>query len=514
MFNRRRISFGQRDRPAFALVFASMLAAVLGTALVWAQNSTPVSLETSETLFTVLTAINICGYDQELDISDPLRAQVRSEVAKAAENTAGAQDAIGPMCLFYRQHQAPEAAHDLSHYVSLALYLGEPPKFTLKVREAELPPDADAVVGMVPLMEAFYQKIGLHAIWERHQVRYTELTQIYHVPLAKMTFDTEIFLKMPSSTYLGRQFTIYLDAMGAPGQTNARNYASDYFVVISPTTGTAIKLQQIRHTYLHYLLDPLALRNGGAFGRLEPLLGPVQQAPMDEAFKSNISLLVNECLIRAIEVRMSKLPEAEQAKSVDEADREGYVLTRYFYDALGKFDKTSVGMRDAYTDLVGAIEVGKEMKRAAQIQFAKSADPELLHQNRTDDHLVLSAERRLAAGDREGAQKLAQKALDDKVEDSGRALFILAEVATANRDIDGARAYFERALQTAREPKLIAWSHIYLGRIFDLQEDRPAAVDQYRAALDAAGAALPDAKQAAQRGLDRPYEPPVAKQPE
>ena len=97
MFNRRRISFGQRDRPAFALVFASMLAAVLGTALVWAQNSTPVSLETSETLFTVLTAINICGYDQELDISDPLRAQVRSEVAKAAENTAGAQDAIGPM---------------------------------------------------------------------------------------------------------------------------------------------------------------------------------------------------------------------------------------------------------------------------------------------------------------------------------------------------------------------------------------------------------------------------------
>jgi len=181
-----------------------MLAAVLGTALVWAQNSTPVSLETSETLSPCSRRSTSAANDQELDISDPLRAQVRSEVAKAAENTAGAQDAIGPMCLFYRQHQAPEAAHDLSHYVSLALYLGEPPKFTLKVREAELPPDADAVVGMVPLMEAFYQKIGLHAIWERHQVRYTELTQIYHVPLAKMTFDTEIFLKMPSSTYLGR----------------------------------------------------------------------------------------------------------------------------------------------------------------------------------------------------------------------------------------------------------------------------------------------------------------------
>ena len=210
---------------------------------------------------------------RSLSISDPLRTQIRSEVAKAVENTAGAQDVVGPMCLFYRQHQSPDPAHDLSHYVSLALYLEEPPTFALKVKEAELPPDAAAVADIVPLMQAFYQKIGLHAIWERHRARYTELTEIYHDPLAKMTFDTEIYLKMPSAGYLGRQFTVYLDAMGAPGQTNARNYASNYYVVISPTPGTAIKLQQIRHTYLHYLLDPLALKNGDSFKRLEPLLG-------------------------------------------------------------------------------------------------------------------------------------------------------------------------------------------------------------------------------------------------
>jgi tetratricopeptide (TPR) repeat protein len=210
---------------------------------------------------------------------------------------------------------------------------------------------------------------------------------------------------------------------------------------------------------------------------------------------------------------MSKVSEAEKVRAIDEADKSGYILTRYFFEALVKFDQTSVGMRDAYTDLVGAIEVSKELKRASQIQFAKTADPELLHlPERTDNRLLANAERRLAAGDRDGAQKLAQKALDDKVEDPGRALFILAEVATANRDIDGARQYFERTLKTAHEANLIAWSHIYLGRIFDLQEDRPAAVDEYRAALDAAGGAVPDAKQAAQRGLDKPYEPPVAKQ--
>ena len=297
----------QRVRMAFALSLAVVLVVSTG----FAQNRPQVSLETSETLFTVLAAINTCGYDQELNASDPLRTQIRSEVAKAVQSTAGAQDVIAPMCGFYRQHQAPEAARDLSQYVSLALYLEEPPTFTPKVKQTDLPPDAAVLADIVPMMQAFYQKIGLHAIWERHRARYTELTEMYHDPLAKMTFDTEIYLKLPSSGYLGRQFTVYLDAMGAPSQTNARNYGSDYYVVISPTSSTTIKMQQIRHTYLHYLLDPLAMKNGSLFKRLEPLLEDVKMAPMDEAFKSNISLLVTECLVRAIEERLAKIPETD-----------------------------------------------------------------------------------------------------------------------------------------------------------------------------------------------------------
>jgi tetratricopeptide (TPR) repeat protein len=92
---------------------------------------------------------------------------------------------------------------------------------------------------------------------------------------------------------------------------------------------------------------------------------------------------------------------------------------------------------------------------------------------------------------------LAQQALEEDQEDPGRALFILAQIATRNKDMEGARTYFDRALQMAHEPKVIAWSHIYLGRIFDLKEERDVAVDHYRAALSAAGIALPEAKNAA-----------------
>ncbi len=486
------------------------------TSATWAENAPQVSLETSETLFTVLTAINTCGYDQELDVSDPLRSQIRSEVAKAVQETPGAADVVAPLCAFYREHQGTDASRDLATYVSLALYLQEPPAFTPKAKQTDLPPDAAGVSGIVPLLSAFYEKVGLHTIWERHRERYNELMEIYHNPLSKMTFDTEIYLRMPSAGYLGRQFVVYLDAMGAPGQTNARNYAADYYVVISPSSSMAIKMQQIRHTYLHYLLDPLALKNGAYFKRMEPLLDDVKMAPMDEAFKNNISLLVTECLVRAIETRtLAKTTEAEREKTIAEADSEGYVLTRYFYDALIKFEKDPAGMRNAYSEMLGGIDVGKEMKRASQIQFAGEAAPELLHLARArNENLLLTAERRLSAGDPETAQKLAQQALDEEQGDAGRALFILAQVASANRDMEGAKTYFERALQMAHEPKVIAWSHIYLGRIFDLKEDRLAAVDQYRAALNSPGGELPEVKTAAQRGLDQPYEPPTPKRPQ
>jgi tetratricopeptide (TPR) repeat protein len=125
--------------------------------------------------------------------------------------------------------------------------------------------------------------------------------------------------------------------------------------------------------------------------------------------------------------------------------------------------------------------------------------------------LLQTAEKRLSAGDLKTAQELAQQALQEHRGDQGRALFIMAQVATANRDMDGAQGYFERVIKTAGEPKVIAWSHIYLGRIYDLRERRDAAVGEYRAALTA-GATLPEVKAAAERGLQQPYEPPSAPQ--
>ena len=118
-----------------------------------AQQKSKVELDSSETIFTVLTAMNACGYDEGLSNSDPIRKEVREKVALATEKSGNAEAATKQICDFYRDHQALDASRGvLSQYVSLALNLEGPPDFKPKVKEADLPPDSSFVLGIVPLL--------------------------------------------------------------------------------------------------------------------------------------------------------------------------------------------------------------------------------------------------------------------------------------------------------------------------------------------------------------------------
>ena len=482
------------------------------------QSQTPITLDTNETLFSVLTAMNSCGYDVDLNTSDAQRLNVRAEVQRNLRESEDAQAALTSICEWYVAHKGRDPEHDLSQFVSLALYLQGPPHFLPKVKEEEMPPDAAPLTHFGALLERFYDKAAQHSIWEAHRANYAALVARYHVPLQKMVFDTDIYLKLQSGGYLGRTFTILLDFMGDPNEANARNYGADYYVVVfpspDPSTVDPLKMPQIRHTYLHYVLDPMADKHFTAIKRLEPLLQSVKQAPLDENFKKDISLLVTECLIRAIEIRTSgtkQTAEPMRMQAVDDAQKQGYILTKYFYNAIVTFEKDPAGLRTAYGDILDAIDIKQQQKAASEIQYARNTAPELVQLSRMEDRrMLMTAEKRLAAGDPKGAQELAQQALDRKIGDEGRALFILAQVAVANKNPDRAAENFHKAIQATKDPKVVAWSHVYLGRMLDMKDppDREAALGEYRAALTA-GADLPEAKAAAERGMQAAYEPPA-----
>ncbi len=471
------------------------------------------TLDVNETLFSVVAAMNVCGYDQELSSSSPIRSEVRADLVEAAKSPAAAA-AAKEMCGFYRDHQQGDAAHDLAQYVSLALNLGPPPDFTPRAKEADLPPDAAYILGFVPLLKEYYKAANLHAIWQQHQPEYLALIDQYHNPVANMITATDNYLRMPLSGYAGRNFIVYLEPMAAPGQVNSRNYMQDYYYLVISPAGSNIHIEALRHTYLHFVLDPLIAKRATALERLKPILIAVQKAPMGEEYKLDTGLLVIECLIRAIEAQTPsdpKLPEKDRVAMVQRDEAEGFVLTGYFYEQLHDFTKANIGLQDAFPNWLHNIDVLHEKKRASEIAFASQATPEVMQATKhAPPQKVDLAEAALASGNPSEAGKLAQEALQAN-QDPARAYFVLAKVATFGGDMQAAQTNFQKALEAAKDPRVAAWCHIYLGRILDLQGERESAVAQYQAALNLSDAPA-EAKTAAERGLKEPYQPPTAKQ--
>ena len=64
--------------------------------------------------------------------------------------------------------------------------------------------------------------------------------------------------------------------------------------------------------------------------------------------------------------------------------------------------------------------------------------------------------------------------------------------------------YFQKALEHSRNPVILGWANIYLGRIYDLEGVREEAVVFYRAALST-GSGIERIEQAARRGLEHPF---------
>jgi tetratricopeptide (TPR) repeat protein len=495
-------------RGNFRCVVVALIALLAGSS---ALAQTQTTLEVSETIFSVMAALNVCGYDQALSSSLPVRAEVRADLVAASKNPDAAA-AAKSMCTFYEEHRRG-GSQAIAPYVSLALNLVAPPSFAPKFAESDLPPDAAYVLGFVPHLKQYAAAANLHAIWLKHQPQYLALVNQFHDPVSNMIAGTDNYLRMPFGGYAGRTYTVYLEPMEAPGEINSRNYQADnYYMVVSPSTGT-IHIDELRHTYLHYVLEPLLAKRATALNRLKPILASVQKAPLPEDYKSDMGLLLIESLIRAIEARTPsdpKLPDKDRQAMVNRAQAEGLVLTDYFYDQLKVFERGSTGLKEAFADWLHDIDVDKIRKQASETLFASSATPDVVQAtNKAPESKVEQAEKALASGNPAGAAQLAQEALAAN-EDPARCYFVLARAASIAGEMQAAKDDFEKAA-VSKDPRIAAWSHIYLGRILDLQDDRDAAVEQYKAALSVPDLSA-DAKAAAERGTQAPYEPPEASQ--
>jgi tetratricopeptide (TPR) repeat protein len=63
---------------------------------------------------------------------------------------------------------------------------------------------------------------------------------------------------------------------------------------------------------------------------------------------------------------------------------------------------------------------------------------------------------------------------------------------------------FQKTLATSKDPRLVSWSHIYLGRMLDLDCKRDEAVAEYKEALESRDGQQ-DTRLAAERGEKTAY---------
>ena len=97
------------------------------------------------------------------------------------------------------------------------------------------------------------------------------------------------------------------------------------------------------------------------------------------------------------------------------------------------------------------------------------------------------------------------EALSDFDRDSGSAMYGLALIASRKGDSEEARQYFEKTLRSgSAEPSMKVWSYIYLARIFDLECNRPRAIEYYQQAIKV-GDDTRKAQSVAREGVQKPY---------
>jgi len=528
-------------------------------AQVYAQEKAPslidpagptVSLIPAEPVFVMAAGLNACGYDEGREDSAPVRQHIRDEMNQAFAKSEEARQKRDALCLYIAQHRMTGTEQDIAQYISLSLYLTPPPELEITADLTEMPPDSTQVAEIVPILREFAAAVDLHGIWLTSRHAYDEEAAKVHDPLSQMIVDTDLYLKMPAATYDGRRFIVVIEPQLSPGTVNARIYGTDYIVVVSPVNGK-IPMASVRHTYLHYMIDPLLYARSSVLDREQPVLKEIRDAPLDFRFRSDTTALTVECLIKAVEARTmdtgvpeykipagidrSQLPRYEHERelyqqrvdavkwaTVGHDMRQGFVLTQYFYEQLMQFEKQPTGLKDTMGEMVYGMDVDQQVHRARQIEFDKEADEDVLQRSRPRQLTGLDlAEARLSTGDIGAASTIAQKVLASEtdtvssVADAARAHFILARVDLlsvhpgeseddAERTIDAAVAQFQKTLETSKDQRLLAWSHIYLGRVLDLECKRDQAVAEYKTALEVRDGRL-DTRLAADRGLKTAY---------
>jgi tetratricopeptide (TPR) repeat protein len=487
-----------------------------------------VSVEASQQVFSTMCALDAAGFNSD----ESTLAEMPSRLALRTELLTLKGPATDALREFYRDHALNDPGETLSRFITFALVVGPPPRFNYLLDHEVLPPDVLAIEGFQEILANFYHEAHLDLRWARIEPEYLRAAARDQSLVRRIVIVSNGYLREIYNPKFGHTFTVYVEPL-VGSRTNFRNNGDHYAIVIG--AGPQFPVADVQHAYLHFMLDPLPLKYRNVVNQKKGILNVAARAPrLPVEYRSDFLAYADECLIKAVELRIRHLKLDELEAALAENDRAGFVMVRPFVTQLQKFEKAEPAMSLYFPDLLAGIDVEVERKRLQNFAFAPEADASAENpsaKNSANGHSAGPADeltRLLAEGDHEiaiqdptAAASTFQKVLA-KYPDEPRAFYGLAVASLLNHDAPRAQELFEKLVSpphtgatdsagapVTSDPSILAWSHVYLGRLHDFAEERDQAVSEYEAALAVDGA--PEAaRAAATRGVTAPYAPPAS----
>jgi tetratricopeptide (TPR) repeat protein len=477
---------------------------------------TNVTVDGNEAMFTTMCALLAAGFESGVSAENwhPLRAQLRERMQ---HQQGPAVDAVRE---FYKKHQIMDEGAMLSQYIWFGLVSGPAPKFEPTLRRDELPPEVIALEGFSEILADYYKEQKIGRLWRELQPLYNREIERLHDSVSQIVFVATNYLREMMNNSDPRTFMVIVEPL-VGRITNVRNFGDHYAIVLSGADD--VPTDTVRHAYLHFLLDPLPLQYSHVIAVKRPLFETAARAPrLTPDLRDDFPSYFAECMVRAVELKLKRMSPSERAAAIDIDDEDGYVLVRPLFTALGNFERSEPSMRLFFPEMVRSIDVNAEAKRLQTIKFAAAAPTGKTDQTAREDvarkrklapstipndpeaiAALTEGERRIAEKNPRAAESSFQRVLA-KYPDQTRAWYGIGLVALMDHDGVRAKEVFGRLTNGEHaandDPMVLAWSHIFLARIYDDEGHADEAKEQYQAALAVTGS--PDqARQAAQKGL-------------
>ena len=247
---------------AVLMAIAIVAAAPVARSQQAAPGDSSIRVEASPQVFATMCALEAAGFniDESTIEQMPALTALRADLIK----TQG--PATQALREFYRDHALADPAETLSQYMTFALAVGPPPEFQFQTDRDSLPPGVLTIEGFRVILANFYREAHLEVavVIDGTTIRPGH-SEVPGFAQTKLFWFTNGYLREIAKPADRRTFVVDDLNRMVGARTNFRNSGDAYSIVVGTTSQTAV--DAIQHAYLHFMLDPMMLRNRSACWR-------------------------------------------------------------------------------------------------------------------------------------------------------------------------------------------------------------------------------------------------------